>query len=756
LWVSFCVINAPCIENDIIFCYRKTQVALEYAYRHREKSCCSIFWVHANSEARFTQGYNDIAQKANLSPDLKGENLLRAVQQWIERQKNWLLVLDNADNLGIFKNSFSNYQENQDQSLSLELLRFVPKCSSGAVIWTSRDGSIIGSLVGVGKGIQLSSMTDQESLKLLQKLTNRLETTEPSQPEDGLLDLLERLPLAIAQAAAYIRKTNISILAYITLFKKSEDRQSSLLGKEFIDRYRSDVPNSVMQTWLISMRQIAKESPCAETILNIAAFFDNRGLPFELLQASAGRDVSEDDVLLAASRLAEYSFLQVQRAEDEALPTYEQHRLVQLATRQAFNSEQKRLFLVKALEIITDLFPSGGHETWNTCKLYLPHAVKVIAASEAEGYFNQVPVLLARMGIHYWEQGRSDEAEKLEVQVLELRKSVLGEKHPDTIRAMANLASTWRQQGRSDEAEKLQVQVLELRKSVLGEKHPDTIRAMANLASTWWQQGQSDEAEKLGVQVLELRKSVLGEKHPDTITAMANLASTWWQQGRSDEAEKLGVQVLELRKSVLGEKHPDTITAMANLASTWQQQGRSDEAEKLRVQVLELQKSVLGEKHPDTITAMANLAVTYWSQSCYKEAEKLEVEVLDLRKQVLRENHPQTILAMENLAATYKQQARYSEAEKLEIEALNLQKSNLRKDHLDGILAIASPITTKNQQNQATAKVLQEYANSPEPFKSSNLEHSPKPAKKFGASTRKHFQTWKNKIRGFDSSKEAG
>jgi dihydrodipicolinate synthase/N-acetylneuraminate lyase len=132
---------------------------------------------------------------------------------------------------------------------------------------------------------------------------------------------------------------------------------------------------------------------------------------------------------------------------------------------------------------------------------------------------------------------------------------------------MANLASTWWQQGRSDAAEELQVQVLELRKAVLGEKHPGTIKAMANLASTWWQQGRSDAAEELDVQVLELLKAVLGEKHPDTILAMANLASTWWQQGRSDVAEELQVQVLELRKAALGEKHPDTIKAMANLQS---------------------------------------------------------------------------------------------------------------------------------------------------------------------------------------------
>jgi hypothetical protein len=108
--------------------------------------------------------------------------------------------------------------------------------------------------------------------------------------------------------------------------------------------------------------------------------------------------------------------------------------------------------------------------------------------------------------------------------VLALYKEVVGPKHPDTIRAMANLASTWRQQGRSDKAERLEVEVLALCKEVVGPKHPDTISAMANLASTWHQQGGSDEAERLQVEVLALYKEVVGPKHPDTVRAMTNLA----------------------------------------------------------------------------------------------------------------------------------------------------------------------------------------------------------------------------------------
>jgi hypothetical protein len=64
-----------------------------------------------------------------------------------------------------------------------------------------------------------------------------------------------------------------------------------------------------MHTWLISKRKIAEENPCGERILNIIAFLDNKGLPFELLKAAAGPDFDEDEVLLAASRLVEFSFL---------------------------------------------------------------------------------------------------------------------------------------------------------------------------------------------------------------------------------------------------------------------------------------------------------------------------------------------------------------------------------------------------------------------------------------------------------------
>ena len=78
----------------------------------------------------------------------------------------------------------------------------------------------------------------------------------------------------------------------------------------------------------------------------------------------------------------------------------------------------------------------------------------------------------------------------------------------------------------------MQVQVMETRKRVLGEEHPDTLNSMANLAATYSNQGRWTEAEKIQVQVMEARRRVLGEEYLSTLTSMNNLAFTMKELGR--------------------------------------------------------------------------------------------------------------------------------------------------------------------------------------------------------------------------------
>ena len=122
--------------------------------------------------------------------------------------------------------------------------------------------------------------------------------------------------------------------------------------------------------------------------------------------------------------------------------------------------------------------------------------------------------------------------------------------------------------GEWSNAEQLQVQVMDMRKKLLGAEHLHTLASMSNLTITYMNQGRWNEAEQLGVQVMDMRKKLLGAEHPDTLRSMANLASTYMNQGRWNEAEQLDVQVMNMSKKLLGAEHPDTLTSMGNLAST--------------------------------------------------------------------------------------------------------------------------------------------------------------------------------------------
>jgi hypothetical protein len=70
----------------------------------------------------------------------------------------------------------------------------------------------------------------------------------------------------------------------------------------------------------------------------------------------------------------------------------------------------------------------------------------------------------------------------MEVQVMETRKRVLGDEHPDTLTSMSSLAFTMKGQERRDDGIQLMTSCVQLRNRILGPEHPHTISSVATLA----------------------------------------------------------------------------------------------------------------------------------------------------------------------------------------------------------------------------------------------------------------------------------
>jgi tetratricopeptide (TPR) repeat protein len=644
----------------------KTQIALELAYRTREKDPeCSIFWIPATNAESLQQAFTDVGQNLGV-PGVaeKQVDVKKLVQSHLSEDSagKWLLIVDNIDDMEMWKD---------------ELKHYLPRSRQGCIVCTTRSRKIAVTITAAVNVIEVKEMDEVAATQLMRK--SLLDQDLLAHPQDTLklLEQLTFLPLAIVQAAAYINENRISLLHYLSLLGEQEQVVVDLLSKDFEDegRYKGG-KNPVATTWLISFEQIRQLKPLAAEYLSFMSCVDPKNIPQSLLPPGLSR-VEETD---AIGTLSAYSFVSTRYTDK----IYDVHRLVHLATRNWLRRETSlAMWAATAMKRLAKVFPNGDHKDRSIWRSYLAHARYVLDPKDDKEETEERSELIWKLATCLFNDGRYNEAEKLTLEEVETRKRVLGEEHPDTLISMGNLARTYKDQGRWKEAEELGVQVLETSKRVLGEEHLGTLISMGNLAWTYMDQGRWNEAERLGVQVLEIMKRVLGEEHPDTLIGMGNLASTYNNQGRWKEAEELEVQVLETSKRVLGEEHTHTLIGMGNLALTYMNQGRWREVEELEVQVLETSKRVLGEEHPDTLNGMGNLASTYMNQGRWKEAEELGVQVLETRKRVLGEEHPHTLIGMGNLASTYMNQGRWKEAEELEAQELEIRKRILGREHPD-------------------------------------------------------------------------
>ncbi|KAG8744243.1 hypothetical protein FRC12_014849 [Ceratobasidium sp. 428] len=153
--------------------------------------------------------------------------------------------------------------------------------------------------------------------------------------------------------------------------------------------------------------------------------------------------------------------------------------------------------------------------------------------------------------------------------------------------SMDDLAREYRDQGRWQEAETLEKELVDIKHRRLGSHHPDTLYSMSSLVEIYLRQARWDEAETLSQTLLEAKKQMLGERHSITVATLDQLARAYCGQERFRKAEVMGRKALEMREHALGEKHPDSLVSKASLAVTLRGLGRLREAENLMIAAVE-------------------------------------------------------------------------------------------------------------------------------------------------------------------------
>jgi hypothetical protein len=169
----------------------KTQIAIEYSYRHRADFDI-IYWLRADNYETLLMSYlrlyNNPSFKTfsclNLGDENNSESIAMQIKSWFENCQDitWLLIVDNADNL----ETISNQKIKTIASL-------IPKGRGGCVLVTSRNRSANGQLAIMGQ--ELDVMDEDNATKFLFKCSQA--TSDESEEAGLLVKTLGRLPLAI-------------------------------------------------------------------------------------------------------------------------------------------------------------------------------------------------------------------------------------------------------------------------------------------------------------------------------------------------------------------------------------------------------------------------------------------------------------------------------------------------------------------------------------------------------------------------------
>ena len=243
-----------------------------------------VFWIHAASRARVEEAFQDIAHKIKLrGRKEEGADTVRLVSHWLADKRNgkWVMIIDSADDYDLF------YKKPEDGSKSQPLASYFPQCSHGRILITTRNNKLGSALAGGRQNvIEVGVMNSSEAFSLLEMKLGSISDADRETASE-LIDELDRIPLAITQAGAYITylAPMMSLGQYLAEFREGEYQRNSLL-EHTSDDIRRDIEqsNAVLGTGLMSIEQIYREQRRAIDLLSLMSFFDPQGIPASILQ----------------------------------------------------------------------------------------------------------------------------------------------------------------------------------------------------------------------------------------------------------------------------------------------------------------------------------------------------------------------------------------------------------------------------------------------------------------------------------------
>jgi Tfp pilus assembly protein PilF len=603
----------------------KTQLALEYAHRHRD-AYAIVWWLAAEDRSTLELLYSRLASRLNLN-FAHGANL-DAIRHLLRRvlsdRSDWLLIFDNAPS-------------------AEAIADFIPLHPKGHVLITSRSPY----WHGVARDVQVHEPSRQESIAFLRRRTQR---NEQELIVNRLAQALGDLPLAMEQAAATIVQTGITFAEYLMRFER---HWVELLQQ---GPSRRDYPDSLAMAWELSFRQIEEDTPEAARLLNLCAYMGHEEIPRGIITKGAAAlpqslaETARNPVLLdeAVTALRRFSLVS---SNEKSLWL---HRLVSAVARDRLSDEERRQWADAAVRIVGRSFSFDGQDpsTWSEANLLLPHALAAADHAQELGVATDVAAsVLNDVGRILLKRARFSEAQRALQQSFELTHKMVGSEHPKVSGVSNNLGRVLLHLGQPHEARPHFERALRIDQTLYG---PNDLR-VATLANNYGMCLHSIGELELARQQFEFALGVYqanyGDASPKVPSVMSNLGFIMMIQREYEPAEQMLASAHHLAESTCGTNHPIVASVLHNLGTLMRRTGRYPLAQDYLQRALDIDEAMHGPRHPDVARHFSELGAVMRELGQTHDARQHLERALDITREFFGDAHQQTRNLRESLRA---------------------------------------------------------------------------------------------------------
>ncbi len=600
----------------------KTQLAADFAERAwAAREVDLLAWITAESRDAILTAYAQLAKTLTGIDDADPEQGARRLLEWLaSTPKRWLLVLDDVQH-------------------PADLHGLWPPAAGRVVLTTRRrDAALAGDRRRI---VDVGQFTAAQARAYL----NRKLAARPHLADDvaGLADDLGHLPLALAQAAAYVLDRELPCSAYRQRFR--ERKLAAVLP--------DDHQATVTATWALSIAHADRLEPAglAGPLLRFLSVLDPHGIPHSVLTAPAALDflrkatrrrpTAED----ARDALGCLHRLNLVGLDPHAVRV---HALVQRAARDDLRPKDFARITRAAADALTQAWPEI--ESDRTLAQALRRSTFALQATgdPQQLWRRGCHVVLLQAGRSLRENGQLGPAITYFRQLGRTAADRLGAQHLDTSIARYDLAASLGAAGDPRGAVEALSALLANLDRVPGRTHQLTLTARSTLARYLGETGNFAGAVAVYESLLPDLERVLGAEHQATSASRQNLAVMRDAAGDPSglaEVERLAQD----RHRALGPDHPDTLStriAAARLrAATGDLTGGLAAYESLLPDL----ERVFGPEHTATLTTRdASAVLQAESGDLAGATARLELLLQDQRR-VLGPDHPDTLDTRQHL-----------------------------------------------------------------------------------------------------------